>query len=154
MKHLFKYFTILVFALSLTSCDAEIEPSAANSVSAIIATILEYLYAIIILIACIIIRIIRIVGIVSIIIASHMLYSNANASIINTYLLLAIGLIVIIGSLCIPVKTYKPHVIISKYAGKQKKEAEKHNKWKDFLYDTCIGLASGIILLIVEHFVF
>lgn len=113
MKHLFKYFTILVFALSLTSCDAEIEPSAANSVSAIIATILEYLYAIIILIACIIIRIIRIVGIVSIIIASHMLYSNANASIINPYLLLAIGLIVIIGSLCIPVKTYKPHVIIS-----------------------------------------
>lgn len=154
MKHFFKYFAILVFAISLTSCEAEIDPSAANSCSAIIATIGEYLYAIIILMACIIIRLIRIAGIASIIIASHILYSNTNTSIISPYLLLATGIIAIIGSLCIPVKTYKPRVIISKYAGKQKKEAEKYNKWKDFLYDTCIGLASGIILLIVEHFVF
>lgn len=42
-------FTV-IFVLFFTSCTAEIEPSAANSASAIIATLMEYIFAIIVLI--------------------------------------------------------------------------------------------------------
>lgn len=151
MKFFFKYLIISVFILLLTSCNAEIDPSAANSSSAIIATIGEYLFAIIVLMAYLITHLIRIAGVASITFALYMLSSNTNPSIINPYLLLVIGFI---GLLCIPVKIYKPRVIISKYAGKQKKETEEHDKWKNFIYDIIIGFVSGILLLIIEYFIF
>ena len=47
-----KYLVLLILILTIVSCRAEIEPSAANSASAIIATLGEYVFAMLALILC------------------------------------------------------------------------------------------------------
>lgn len=149
-----KCLTVIISILFLTSCIAEIDPSAANSISAIIAVIGEYVFAILVLIFCLISRLIRIAGSATVTFALYMLWANVNLDIINSNWLLAIGMVLIIISFFIPEKIYKPHVIISKYAGKQKSDPQTYNRMKGFLCDFFIGLLVGIVLLNIEYFVF
>ena len=153
-KSTVKYLFAVIFILLFTSCAAEIEPSAANSASAIIATLMEYIFAIIVLIFCYISHLIRIAGTAGVTIALYMFVTNMNSACVNPSLLLMIGIVLIIVSLFIPIKIYQPRVIISKYAGKQKNEPVPNNKLKFLLIDLCCGLILGIILLFVEYFVF
>lgn len=153
-KSTVKCLFAVIFVLFFTSCTAEIEPSAANSISAVIATLMEYIFAIIVLIFVYISHLIRIAGTAGVTIALYMLVTNMDSTYVNPCLLLAIGIVLITVSLFIPIKIYQPHVIISKYAGKQKNEPAPNNKLKFLLIDLCCGLILGIILLFVEYFVF
>lgn len=154
-KSTVKCLFAVIFVLCFTSCTAEIEPSAANSASAIIATLMEYIFAIFVLIFCCISHIIRIAGTAGVTIALYMLVTNMNSSIVNPSLLLVIGIILIIVSLFIPSEIYQPRVIISKYAGKQKNApASSDGRLKTLLIDLCSGLILGIILLFVEYSLF
>ena len=153
-KSIVKCLFVAILVLFFTSCTVGIDPSAANSASAIIATVLEYIFAFLVLMCCCIFRLIRIAGTAGVAIAIYKLLTDMNSPYINPSLLLVIGIVLIIVSLFSPLKIYQPRVVISKYAGKQKNESAPNNKWKSFFIDICRGLILGIILLFVEYFVF
>ena len=72
---------------------------------------------------------------------------------INPKLALLVGVILLIASLFIPLKIYSPHVIISKNVKRLKDEA-KENKRNIFLYEVCVGVLVGVVLLVIENYAF
>ena len=148
-----KYLVLLILILTIVSCRAEIEPSAANSASAIIATLGEYVFAMLALILCCIFHIIRIVGLGIVTFSCCMILSDATSNMINPKLALLVGVILLIASLFIPSKIYSPHVIISKNVKRLKDEA-KENKRNIFLYEVCVGVLVGDVLLVIENYAF
>ena len=154
---LFKSIIMLAIITFLTSCTAEIDPSATNSISAISAVIGEYLLAILALIFFYAAYMIRIAGTAAVTYGLYyILVSNAATNIVNPIIVLIIGLIAVIAlSFYNPPKPYKPSVIISKHAGKIKHEPVKEpNQLKHFLLQILAGIITGVIILIVENIVF
>lgn len=141
---------IIMFTGLLSSCRDVIDPAAANSLSAVIAVSGEYIYSIIVLILVVILWILRPVGI-SLAVLGILEVCNIVELSINSLLLICIGFVFIIASFA-PIKQYEPLVIISKHLKMPKKEIvrEKQNIFQDFY----VQLIVGIILLVIEYFVF
>ena len=143
---------VLAIALSgiLTSCTDYIDPSVANSLSAILAVIGEYLYATIALILVVVLWILRPAGIALILLGILGLCEIVELS-VNSVFLLCIGIMMFLISFA-PIKQYEPLVVISKHFKMPKKEEvrEKHNSYHDLF----LQLFVGIIMLIIEYSIF
>lgn len=153
-----KLLLICMLPLLLASCYAEIEPSAANSASAIIAVIGEYVLAVLFLIICFVIHLLRIGGSAISIIALYSMYYEKNLWEFDPALLLIIGIVMIVCSLFFPAKLYTPQVIIAnniskyKYKYENKNGKKKENK-KNVVYDILIGVIVGLVTDIILFFI-
>lgn len=154
-----KLLLVCILPLLLTSCQAEIEPSAANSASAIIAVIGEYLFAFLFLIVCFIMHLLRISAVVISTIALYSIYSGTNMWNLDPVLLLVIGLVIIVGSFFFPVKLYSPKIVIAENISKYKYKYESKNDNKSntikgyvikFVIEVIIGVLSGYILIKIQ----
>lgn len=143
---------VLIFSFTgiLTSCKDFIDPAAANSYSAVIAVIGEYLFAIIVLILVFILWVLRPAGIALAMLGLLGLCDLVELS-LNPILLICIGLLMFFTSF-VPITPYEPLVVISKHFKLPKKEKviEKHSAYKDFF----IQLLVSFIMLIVEYLIF
>ena len=148
-----KYIVLLILMLTIVSCRAEIEPSAANSASAIIAILGEYMFAIFVLILCSIVHIIRTVSLAIVSFSCFMILTDATSNMINPKLALLVGGILLIVSLFVPSKIYTPHVIISKNVKRLESKA-KENKRNIFLCEVGVGFLVGVVLLVIENYAF
>lgn len=130
-----------------TSCTDFIDPTAANSLSAILAVIGEYLYAIIALILVVVLWIFRPAGIALVLLGIMALCKIVELS-VDSVLLVCIGIMMFLTSFA-PIKQYEPLVVISKHFKIPKKEKvrDKHNRYQDLF----IQLLVGIITLIIEY---
>lgn len=153
LKYHGKCLILLISVMMLISCRAEIEPSAANSASAIIATLGEYVFAMFALMLCYIFHIIRIVSSAIVTFSCYMILTDATSNMINPKLALLAGVMLLIASLFVPSKIYSPHIIISKNVKRLEDETPK-NKRNIFLYEVCGGLLVGVVLLVIENYVF
>ena len=144
--------TAIVFMLigTLSSCTDYIDPSAANSLAAIIAVIGEYLYAALALVLVVVLRILRPAGIALAVLGVLGLCSFVELS-ASSVLLVCIGILMFFVSFA-PVKQYEPLVIISKHFKMPKKEKvkEKRNGYQEFV----IQLIVGMTMLIIEYSIF
>ena len=139
--------------MMLISCRAEIAPLAANSASAIIAILGEYMFAIFVLILCSIVHIIRTVSLAIVSLSCFMILTDVTSNMINPKLALLVGGILLIVSLFVPSKIYTPHVIISKNVKRLESKA-KENKRNIFLCEVGVGLLVGVVLLVIENYAF
>lgn len=149
-----KLLLICMLPLLLASCYAEIEPSAANSTSAIIAVIGEYVLAVLFLIICFVIHLLRIGGSAISTIALYSIYCERDLWMFDPALLLIIGIVMIVCSLFFPAKLYTPQVIIAnniskyRYKYKRKNEKKKDNK-TSVVYEIIIGVIIGVITEVI-----
>lgn len=150
-----KLLLVCILPLLLTSCQAEIEPSAANSASAIIAVIGEYLFAIIVLLFCGIVHLMRIGGAFISTMALFLMYNGKNLWNLNSASFFLIGIALIACSLFIKIRPYTPQVLIAKNISKHKYKSNngsKINNKKSIVREIVIGVItavlSGIILSI------
>ena len=139
--------------MMLISCRAEIAPLAANSASAIIAILGEYMFAIFVFILCSIVHIIRTVSLAIVSFSCFMILTDVTSNMINPKLALLVGGILLIVSLFVPSKIYTPHVIISKNVKRLESKA-KENKRNIFLCEVGVGLLVGVVLLVIENYAF
>lgn len=126
------------------------DPSAANSLAAIIAVIGEYLYSALALVLVVVLRILRPAGIALAVLGVLGLCSLVELS-ASSVLLICIGILMFFVSFS-PIKQYEPLVIISKHFKMPKKEKveEKRNGYQDFVIQLIIGIA----MLIIEYSIF
>lgn len=149
-----KLLLICMLPLLLASCYAEIEPSAANSTSAIIAVIGEYVLAVLFLIICFVIHLLRIGGSAISTIALYSIYCERDLWMFDPVLLLIIGIVMIACSLFFPANLYTPQVIIAnniskyRYKYKRKNEKKKDNK-TSVVYEIIIGVIIGVITEVI-----
>lgn len=141
---------VIMFTGVLTSCTDIIDPAAANSLSAILAVIGEYLYAIIALVLVVILWILRPAGIALATLGMLGVCGIVELS-VNSLFLICIGIMMFLISF-VPIRQYEPLVIISKHFKMPKKEMvrEKHNSYHELL----IQLFVGFITLIIEYSIF
>jgi hypothetical protein len=149
-RKILKVLSFILLAGLLSSCKDFIDPAAANSLSAIIAVVGEYLYAILALVLVVLLWILRPAGIALAVLGVLGLYNLVELS-QNSALLICIGLLMFIASFA-PIKQYEPLVVISKHFKLQKKmEAkEKRKCYQEFL----IQLLVGFLTLVIEYSIF
>lgn len=145
-------FAVIIFLLTsvLTSCRVDIDPAAANSHSAILAVIGEYLYAIIVLMLVVLLWILRPACIALVVLGALGVCDVISVS-VSPEMLVGIGVLMFLASFA-PIQQYEPTVIISKHFKVTKKEKvkEKHENFQQIL----IQLLAGIILLFIEYSIF
>ncbi len=146
---LFVAFAVL-FTGILVSCTDFIDPSAANSLAAVIAVVGEYLYAALALVLVVLLRILRPAGIALAVLGGLGLCSLVELS-TSPVLLLCMGILLSIVSFA-PIKQYEPMVIISKHFKMPKKEKDK--KKRNGYQELVIQLIVGIAMLIIEYSIF
>ncbi len=152
IKKTYHLLFLLIFVVSLSSCHAAIEDTAANSLAAILAVLFEYIYAIIALLLTFLLKLIRPLSIATIILGILGLAEIVDLS-VSPIIFTLVG-VALLFSFFIPDKPYFPKVIISKnlkeLAGtwdKQDNEEKKRSRWVDFL----LALLVGIVLLMIEY---
>ena len=143
---------VLIFSFTgiLTSCKDFIDPAAANSYSAVIAVIGEYLFAIIVLILVFLLWVLRPAGIALAVLDMLGLCDYIELS-LDPILLICIGILIFFTSFA-PITQYEPLVVISKHFKLPKKEKviEKHSAYQDLF----IQLLVSFIMLIFEYSIF
>lgn len=140
----------ILFTGFLTSCTDYIDPSAANSLAAILAVIGEYLYAALALVLVVVLQILRPAGFALAILGLLGLCDFVELS-VSSVLLVCIGMLMFFVSFA-PIKQYEPMVVISKHFKLPKKEKvkEKLNSYQELV----IQLIVGIAMLIIEYSIF
>ena len=144
------FICVILFIGILVSCKDIIDPAAANSLSAVIAVIGEYLYASIVLLLVVILWVIRPAGISLVFLGVLGLCDYVELS-INSTLLISIGLVMFFASFA-PIKQYEPLVIISKHFKLPKDEKVKDKR--DGYQEVLTQLLAGLILLAIEYSIF
>ena len=143
---------VLIFSFTgiLTSCKDFIDPAAANSYSAVLAVIGEYLFAIIVLILVFLLWVLRPAGIALAVLGMLGLCDYIELS-LDPILLICIGILIFFTSFA-PITQYEPLVVISKHFKLPKKEKviEKHSAYQDLF----IQLLVSFIMLIFEYSIF
>ena len=143
---------VLIFSFTgiLTSCKDFIDPAAANSYSAVIAVIGEYLFAIIVLILVFLLWVLRPAGIALAVLGMLGLCDYIELS-LDPILLICIGILIFFTSFA-PITQYEPLVVLSKHFKFPKKEKviEKHSAYQDLF----IQLLVSFIMLIIEYSIF
>ena len=153
-KRLSQVLLIFTFVISATSCIAEIEPSAANSTSAIIATLGEYLLALFSLVVILFIHMLRVSAIAIASFSLYMVCIDKAIFNIEPRLVLFFGILTIIISFFIPIKQYNPNIIISKRAGNVKSVKSSSTNDNKYIKDFFVGLVTGILLIVIEKIFF
>ena len=128
----------------LTSCDIQIDPSAANSASAIIATLGEYFYAFVTLLLIFVLSLFRGVGIGTVLFGLVFLIIDKEISLEPIYFL-AIGVLLFAVSF-VPIKQYIPQVNISR-----KKMSSRNTENGISVRDIIIQIAISIVTIIIEY---
>ena len=134
----------------LTSCHTKIDPVAANSSSAILAVIGEYLYATFALIIFVFLWILRPAGIALVGLGVLGLCNYVDMS-ANPIFLICIGIMMFFASF-VPIKQYEPTVVISKHFKMSKDDSS--GKMHNCSYNFFIQLLIGFITLIIEYTLF
>ena len=145
MKKIFLLFNLTIL---LGGCSADIDPSASNSISAVIAVLGEYALAILSLLLFYILRFITILGGGIICIGViHMINNSTLCNLNPTYIVL-VGIILIIIGLLQPNDIYKPQIVISHNSWKRKNIPmnKKNNSISDILLQIISGVMVGFIL--------
>lgn len=145
---------IVVFVVSATSCIAEIDPSAANSSSAFMATLGEYILAIFSILIVLFIHILRVSAIAVSAFSIYMMCMDKDIFNIDPILVLFLGILTFLFSTFIPIKQYHPIIIISKRSGNIKKSKYLTTKDSDFIKDISVGVVSGVLLIFIEKIFF
>lgn len=143
--------SLVFFALIISSCSLGIEISAANSISAILAVVGEYLLAIVSFVLVFVLHLTRPLS-VSLILLGVLGMLKAVDLPVSPYIVLALGVLLLL-SFVVPLKVYHPKVIIDKNAKKAlEKEPEEEDKqyWKRIAFDVGVG----ILLLVIEYLIF
>ena len=128
----------------LSSCDIQIDPSAANSASAIIATLGEYFYAFVTLLLVFVFSLFRGVGVGTALFGLLFLIIDREISLEPIYFL-AIGLLLFAMSF-VPIKQYIPQVNISR-----KKMSSRNTDNGMSVRDIIIQIAISIVTIIIEY---
>ena len=141
---------VVVIIGTFTSCTDIIDPSAANSLAAVVAVVGEYLYAALSFVLVVLLRILRPAGTALAILGLLGLCSFVELS-TSGVLLVCIGILLFFVSF-VPINQYEPMVIISKHFKMPKKEKvkEKQNSYQELV----IQLIVGIAMLIIEYSIF
>ena len=142
--------SLFFFALIVSSCSLGIEISAANSISAILAVVGEYLLAIVSFVLVFVLHLIRPLSI-SLILLGILGLTNSVDLPASPYIVLVLGILLLF-SFFISLKVYNPKVIIDKNAKKvlEKDTEEDKQNGKHIVID----LGVGIILLVIEYLIF
>lgn len=142
---------LLLFSIAISSCDVGIHLDGANSFAAILAVIGEYLLAILSTVLVFILHLSRPFSI-SLVLLSILGMTNYVDLPTSPYVVLAIGLVLLL-SFAVPLKAYKPKVIIDKNVktvfkkdtGEEKQQGAKR---------IAIEIGLGVFLLFVEYLFF
>lgn len=142
--------SLSILALSVSSCNLGIDPDAANSISAILAVLGEYLLAIISVILVFVCHLTRSLSF-SLLLLGFLGMINAVTLPLSPYTVFAIGVLLFF-SFFIPLKSYSPQVIIDKNVKKVFEKETKKGKplWKDLAID----IGGGVVLLVIEYLFF
>lgn len=143
-----KYFIVLFIVILFGGCSADIDPSASNSISAILAVLGEYTLVILSLFLFYVLRFITILGGVVVSIGAIHMLDNSLLYNINPSYVLFTGFLLILLGLLQPNKTYTPKIIIANNSWKRKNTSnnKKDNKISEILIQIFSGLTVGIIL--------
>ena len=142
---------LLLFTIAVSSCDVGIHLDGANSFAAIIAVIGEYLLAIVSTVLVFVLHLSRPFSI-SLVLLSILGMTNAVDLPVSPYIVLTIGLVLLF-SFAVPLKAYKPKVIIDKNVKKFEKDTEEE-KQQIGVKGIAIEIGVGILLLFVEYLFF
>lgn len=141
-------FSLIYLILLFEGCSVDIDPSASNSASAILAIFGEYTFAILSLFLFYILRAITIIGggIITIGVI-HIFNKSPFLNISPTYILL-LGVIVILIGFLQPNNPYKPQIVIAHKSWKRKSTPtnKRRNKISEILIQIISGVATGFIL--------
>ena len=143
---------LLLFTFAVSSCDVGIYLDGANSFAAIIAVIGEYLLAILSTVLVFVLHLFRPFSI-SLVLLSVLGMANAVALPVSPYIVLAIGLVLLF-SFAVPLKAYKPKVIIDKNVKKVFEKDTEKEKQQIGAKGIAIEIGVGILLLFVEYLFF
>lgn len=144
----------LLFPLFLVSCSVEIESSSASSISAILAVLGEYLFAILFLIIFLIIHCLRIVGVAIFTFALYVMFYNIKIVNLDPKIFLILGLSLVVISFLPINKIYEPKIIIAKNIQKYKNKESNIKSRKNYtsiIIETITGIVGGLILMIIEQ---
>lgn len=146
------FISLIIVAICCTSCVAAIDTAAANSASAIIATIFEGLYAIVVLLLVFVCWISRGIGFASIVFGFIVMVLKWNL-IIPSWILISAGMLLLIISF-IPIRPYYPTVIISDKLPSTIKAIKKDTNKFNVLREVLLPLIIAIITLLIEYIIF
>ena len=143
-----KIFLLFNLAIFLGGCSADIEPSASNSISAVIAVLGEYTLAIFSLLLFYILRFITILGAGIICIGAIHMINNSPLFNLNPAYVIFAGIILIIIGVLQPYDIYKPQIVISRNSWKRKNTptSKKNNSMSEILIQIISGVIVGFIL--------
>ena len=143
---------LLLFSIAVSSCDVGIHLDGANSFAAIIAVIGEYLLAILSTVLVFVLHLSRPFSI-SLVLLSILGMTNAVDLPVSPYIVLAIGLVLLF-SFAVPLKAYKPKVIIDKNVKKVFEKETGEEKHQQGVRGIAIEIGVGVFLLFVEYLFF
>ncbi len=143
---------LLLFTIAVSSCDVGIHLDGANSFAAIIAVIGEYLLAIVSTVLVFVLHLSRPFSI-SLVLLSILGMTNAVDLPVSPYIVLTIGLVLLF-SFAVPLKAYKPKVIIDKNVKKVFEKDTEEEKQQIGVKGIAIEIGVGILLLFVEYLFF
>ena len=143
-----KIFLLFNLAILLGGCSADIDPSASNSISAVIAVLGEYTLAILRLYLFYILRFITILSGVFIYLGTIHIIENSTVFNINPSYLLFTGIILMLAGLLQPNATYNPQIAIARNSWKRKNSPtdKKNNSFSEILVQIISGIMVGFIL--------
>ena len=143
---------LLLFTIAVSSCDVGIHLDGANSFAAIIAVIGEYLLAIVSTVLVFVLHLSRPFSI-SLVLLSILGMTNAVDLPVSPYIVLTIGLVLLF-SFAVPLKAYKPKVIIDKNVKKVFEKDTEEETQQIGVKGIAIEIGVGILLLFVEYLFF
>lgn len=150
LTNIFTVLFVILFMGLFDSCYAHIDPVAANSSSAILAVLGEYLYALFALVLFVVLWILRPAGITLVGLGVLGLFDYVEM-VVNPILLICIGFMMFLTSFA-PIKQYEPMVVISKHFKMPTKECSR--KKDTGLSNYFIQLLVGVITLLIEYTLF
>lgn len=139
----------LFAAVCLSSCTAVIDPAAGWSGAGIIAVIGEYAFAIFIVIVVAALWLLRSLGLATILCAI-LAFLDLWELIISPKMMLILGIVIFLISF-IPVKPYKPTVLITNNHEIVNRMLNIPSSNRPFWQELLLSLIAGIILLFIEY---
>lgn len=143
-------YLMTIGLLSLSSCAVDIDPNAANSMTAILAILLEYIWVIIVLLVSILFRFAFITGIgLTIWSTLHLFIGSQTFDNSLLGLCLCCGILMCMIGLILTPKIQLPYVRISNKPLPAQPENKNVFCWKTKLYEGIIGLIFAVIAEII-----
>lgn len=133
--------------ITLESCSAEIDPSAANSFAGVLAVLFEYLFA---FVSLLIVMTYKLGSFAFVTYSIYLILINSDFQGVNPVYMLMFGLLWVFASLFWPNKYYEPMVFISKKTRRIKQK--NSDSWVcDIFKQVVSGVLVGIILIVINN---